>query len=44
MKILITGVTGFVGSHFARELAAQGHTVRGLVRKPNTRGDRKSVV
>ncbi len=38
MKILITGVTGFVGSHLARELAAQGHTVRGLVRKPNTRG------
>lgn len=38
MKILITGVTGFVGSHLARELAAQGHTVRGLVRKPNVRG------
>lgn len=38
MKVLITGITGFVGSHLAKELAGQGHVVRGLVRKPNARG------
>lgn len=38
MKILITGVTGFVGSHLADQLSAQGHTVRGLVRKLGERG------
>lgn len=38
MKILITGVMGFVGSHLAERLAAEGHAVRGLVRKPGARG------
>ncbi len=38
MKILITGITGFVGSHLARALVAHGHAVRGLVRKSNARG------
>jgi uncharacterized protein YbjT (DUF2867 family) len=37
MKILITGVAGFVGSHLAERLAAQGHTLRGLVRQPGAR-------
>ena len=32
MKVLITGGTGFVGSHVARQLLAAGHTVRLLVR------------
>jgi UDP-glucose 4-epimerase len=29
-KYLITGVAGFIGSHLAHALAAQGHSVRGL--------------
>jgi dihydroflavonol-4-reductase len=33
MKTLVTGGTGFIGSHVARELAGQGHTVRVLHRK-----------
>jgi len=33
MKIFITGATGFVGHHVARELAAQGAELRMLVRK-----------
>jgi nucleoside-diphosphate-sugar epimerase len=32
LKILITGGTGFVGSHVCRQLIAAGHTVRLLVR------------
>lgn len=32
MKVLITGGTGFVGSHTARQLIAAGHAVRLLVR------------
>lgn len=32
MKILVTGGTGFVGSHVARRLCAEGHSVRLLVR------------
>ena len=30
MKILITGVAGFIGFHLARKLVASGHTVVGL--------------
>ena len=33
MKIFLTGATGFVGHHVARELAAQGAELRLLVRK-----------
>ena len=32
MKILLTGATGFIGSHVARELVAAGHEVHVLVR------------
>ncbi|MCB1704588.1 MAG: SDR family NAD(P)-dependent oxidoreductase [Halioglobus sp.] len=32
MKVLITGGTGFVGSHVCRQLLSAGHTVRLLVR------------
>ncbi|MBW2315599.1 MAG: SDR family NAD(P)-dependent oxidoreductase [Deltaproteobacteria bacterium] len=34
MKILVTGGTGFIGSHTAVALAAAGHEVRLLVRTP----------
>lgn len=33
MTTLVTGATGFVGSHVARQLVAAGHSVRILVRK-----------
>src|ERR1700677_219357 len=32
MTTLVTGATGFVGSHVARQLLAAGHSVRALVR------------
>ncbi len=38
MNILITGITGFVGSHLAAYLVKQGHRVRGIVRDVNARG------
>ena len=34
MHILITGVTGFIGGHLAERLLAEGHSVRGLARRP----------
>lgn len=38
MKILITGASGFIGSHLAELLVEQGHEVRAMVRRhSNTR-------
>ena len=36
MKILITGVTGFLGSHLAKFLIENGHSVIGLKRKSSS--------
>jgi NAD(P)-dependent dehydrogenase (short-subunit alcohol dehydrogenase family) len=32
MKVLVTGATGFIGTHLVRHLRADGHEVRALVR------------
>jgi dihydroflavonol-4-reductase len=36
MKTLVTGSTGFIGSHLAERLAAMGHHVRCVVRSPQS--------
>lgn len=33
MKVLITGASGFLGSHVAQQLASAGHVVRAMVRR-----------
>ncbi|MFZ2054047.1 MAG: NAD-dependent epimerase/dehydratase family protein [Candidatus Aminicenantales bacterium] len=38
MKALVTGATGFIGSHLAEELVEQGWEVRCLVRRPSGLG------
>jgi uncharacterized protein YbjT (DUF2867 family) len=39
MRIALSGATGFVGGHVARELVRRGHEVRALVREPRGAGD-----
>jgi len=37
MKILLTGATGWIGSHVARELIRRGHEVHATVRDGSNR-------
>lgn len=37
MRILITGITGFIGEHLGRELLERGHEVHGLLRYVSNR-------
>ena len=34
MRVLLTGATGFVGSHMLARLVADGHQIRAVVRNP----------
>lgn len=38
MNILVTGITGYIGSRLAPRLAAEGHAVRGFSRRGGTAG------
>src|SRR5206468_418786 len=37
MKVLVTGASGFLGSHVAQQFAADGHSVRLLLRRTSSR-------
>jgi CDP-paratose synthetase len=43
MKVLITGVTGFLGSHLARFLISNGHSVIGLKRRSSSKAKINSI-
>ena len=43
MTYLVTGATGFIGGHLARQLRAEGHEVRALVRDPARAGALESL-
>lgn len=38
MRVLITGINGFIGSHLAERLLAEGILVRGIARQPESAG------
>ncbi|MEA3335982.1 MAG: NAD(P)-dependent oxidoreductase [Chloroflexota bacterium] len=38
MRVLITGITGFIGGHLAERLLSDGFELRGLVREPASAG------
>ena len=39
MQVLVTGATGFIGSHFVPFLAQRGHAVQRVTRRPSRPGD-----
>jgi len=39
MQVLVTGATGFIGSHFVPFLAQRGHAVQRVMRRPSCPGD-----
>jgi nucleoside-diphosphate-sugar epimerase len=44
MKILVTGASGFLGSHIAEKLVRGGHTVRVLLRETSDRSHLRGIV
>jgi uncharacterized protein YbjT (DUF2867 family) len=44
MNVLVTGITGYVGSVLAPRLVRDGHAVRGFARRPSPRADEISVL
>jgi nucleoside-diphosphate-sugar epimerase len=44
MRIAVTGVTGFIGSHLAPALADEGHEVLALVRRPDVLATHDGVI
>jgi UDP-glucose 4-epimerase len=44
MRILITGISGFIGQHLADQLLIDGHEVHGLYEHPESRAKNPAVV
>lgn len=44
MNVLVTGITGYIGSVLAPRLVRDGHAVRGFARRPSPRADEISVL
>ncbi len=43
MRILITGITGFIGFHLAQELACESHEIHGIARRLPPDGTREEL-